>query len=575
MLKRALDISVLLTILAAGPSAAAFQPVIRNFPKNTYKAGPQNWQVVQSGSGCMYFANNDGLLEFDGRNWNLFPVRNRTDVRSVNYDAASGSLYLGASNEVGRILFEDGKIQYVSLLDGEGLPTLGEIWKVHRLDGRMFIQENQAIHVLGPDGTESHRFPAKVDCSEVVGGRLLAAIHGEGLFAYGKEGFIRMEAAATEANVRAMIPFGDAVLVVTEADGCYLLQDDRLVTADALAPLHSDQDLLLNTEDGFSLIRTEKLRTHHNASLPVFIREVNLMGAAKDSTIYAARKPAGGMVLELNSRQNSLRLSFITPEYTHEGSTEYRYQLEGYDREWVSFREGSTKEYIRLPHGRYTFRVQAHNRNTDGRSEDALILLIAAPWYKHPWMMGVYVLLMVGALLGIYVLVTRLSDRRAADIARKREEEQKKARMVKDLQRQADDLAASTMNVMRKNQILQSIDAGLERLAAADGEERRALVRKLRRDIGENIEHDDDWQKFSRHFDIVYDDYLKRLAARFPALSVGDKKMCAYLKMDLSSKEIAPLLNMTVRSVEMTRYRLRKKLGLSRDVNLADFLQHF
>ena len=189
--------------------------------------------------------------------------------------------------------------------------------------------------------------------------------------------------------------------------------------------------------------------------------------------------------------------------------------------------------------------------------------------------MGVYVLLMVGALLGIYVLVTRLSDRRAADIARKREEEQKKARMVKDLQRQADDLAASTMNVMRKNQILQSIDAGLERLAAADGEERRALVRKLRRDIGENIEHDDDWQKFSRHFDIVYDDYLKRLAARFPALSVGDKKMCAYLKMDLSSKEIAPLLNMTVRSVEMTRYRLRKKLGLSRDVNLADFLQHF
>ena len=51
--------------------------------------------------------------------------------------------------------------------------------------------------------------------------------------------------------------------------------------------------------------------------------------------------------------------------------------------------------------------------------------------------------------------------------------------------------------------------------------------------------------------------------------------MCAYLKMDLSSKEIAPLLNLTVRSVEMTRYRLRKKLGLNREDNLTEFLQNF
>ena len=337
----------------------------------------------------------------------------------------------------------------------------------------------------------------------------------------------------------------------------------------------TDQDLLVNTEDGFSLIRTEKIHPRYRAMMPVFIREVTLLSPDQDAVLFQSRIPSRGRSLHLDARQNSLRFSFICPEFTDEDAMQYRYRLDGFDPDWVSFREGTTKDYTRLPPGRYTFRVEAFDQNTGGRAEDALVISIAAPWYKHPWMMGVYVLLMVGALLGIYVLVTRLSDRRAADIARKREEEQKKARMVKDLQRQADDLAASTMNVMRKNQILQSIDAGLERLAAADGEERRALVRKLRRDIGENIEHDDDWQKFSRHFDIVYDDYLKRLAARFPALSVGDKKMCAYLKMDLSSKEIAPLLNMTVRSVEMTRYRLRKKLGLSRDVNLADFLQHF
>lgn len=59
----------------------------------------------------------------------------------------------------------------------------------------------------------------------------------------------------------------------------------------------------------------------------------------------------------------------------------------------------------------------------------------------------------------------------------------------------------------------------------------------------------------------------------FLLLTMADKKMCAYLKMGLSSKEIAPLLNITVRSVEMSRYRLRKKLNLDHE-NLTTFLQN-
>ena len=55
--------------------------------------------------------------------------------------------------------------------------------------------------------------------------------------------------------------------------------------------------------------------------------------------------------------------------------------------------------------------------------------------------------------------------------------------------------------------------------------------------------------------------------------SISDKKLCAYLRMDLSSKDIAPLLNMSFRSVEMSRYRLRKKMDLDRDVNLVEYLQ--
>ncbi len=71
------------------------------------------------------------------------------------------------------------------------------------------------------------------------------------------------------------------------------------------------------------------------------------------------------------------------------------------------------------------------------------------------------------------------------------------------------------------------------------------------------------------------ENYLKRLGDDFPGLNLNDKRLCAYLRMDLQSKDIAPLMNISVRSVEMARYRLRKKMGLGREVNLSEFLQNF
>ena len=67
---------------------------------------------------------------------------------------------------------------------------------------------------------------------------------------------------------------------------------------------------------------------------------------------------------------------------------------------------------------------------------------------------------------------------------------------------------------------------------------------------------------------------MKRLHERHPGLSNNERMMCAYLKMNLSTKEIAPLLNISVRGVETMRYRLRKKLGLEREDNLTDYLNN-
>lgn len=67
---------------------------------------------------------------------------------------------------------------------------------------------------------------------------------------------------------------------------------------------------------------------------------------------------------------------------------------------------------------------------------------------------------------------------------------------------------------------------------------------------------------------------MKRLHAKHPTLSNNERMMCAYLKMNLSTKEIAPLLNISVRGVETIRYRLRKKFGLEREDSLVDYLNN-
>jgi DNA-binding CsgD family transcriptional regulator len=90
--------------------------------------------------------------------------------------------------------------------------------------------------------------------------------------------------------------------------------------------------------------------------------------------------------------------------------------------------------------------------------------------------------------------------------------------------------------------------------------------------LSDTEKNDDDWKNFSIYFDEVHNNFLSTMKAKFPSLSSTDLKLCAYLRLNLTSKEIAQLLNISLKGVEISRYRVRKKLHLSTDVNLYDFL---
>ena len=90
--------------------------------------------------------------------------------------------------------------------------------------------------------------------------------------------------------------------------------------------------------------------------------------------------------------------------------------------------------------------------------------------------------------------------------------------------------------------------------------------------IEKNLNSTKDWDFFKEAFNNADKDFLKRAKKLHPDLTHNNLKFCAYLRLNLTSKEIAPLLNISVKSVEIRRYRLRKKLNLSSKTNLTDYI---
>lgn len=148
-----------------------------------------------------------------------------------------------------------------------------------------------------------------------------------------------------------------------------------------------------------------------------------------------------------------------------------------------------------------------------------------------------------------------------------------------DLEFKDQQLTSSTLNVIRKNEVLLNIKKSVLNLSKSIDEnlDAKNLKRKtiqLLSQIDTNMEHDNDFEKFLNNFDQLHQDFFKKLELKYPLLTKNDKLLCAYTKMNLSAKEIAPLLNISIRGVEIAKYRLRKKMNLERSDNLTEILNN-
>ncbi len=354
---------------------------------------------------------------------------------------------------------------------------------------------------------------------------------------------------------------------------------------------------IFNTNNGFFLV-DQRMRHDSKQHSQVLIRRVTDTGG-NDSVLTVA-DVGGKTMVTIPKAHNSVRIEFTSPEYHADGMVTYQCYLEGYDHGWGAEQREPSKDYTQLPKGTYRLHVRAHNQYDASTSETTLTLCVLPAWYETWWAYALYALLLGTAAWQTMRWVGRRQRRALQRIEQEQQRQLKEQQMAFeiekakqehevmeahntqlqiDLKQKSSELGDFTMNLMRKNDMLHQLDDTLAELAdGIKGDEPKAKlsqrVRAIRKSITDNMNDDDNWDKFEENFNLVYDNFMAKLLERFPDLHKNERKLCAYLRLGLSSKEIASLLNISVRSVETFRYRLRKKLGLQPRESITDFVQH-
>ncbi len=333
-----------------------------------------------------------------------------------------------------------------------------------------------------------------------------------------------------------------------------------------------DNTYLMGTTEGYLTVDLNRLKNSaHNISLNTI---------AYNSLHHEFNRLVLDNEGNLSSKDNSLHFTYSVANYNKLTPTQYQYKLNGIYDNWSTWSASSEALFENLPHGEYSFEVRAKVGDVLSSNTAIYEFNIARPWYLKPLAIVLYILLFLAVAFMVHYLNKRYYKKQKQKLLEKQEREleleqlesQKQLMQYKNRTLQLDidnknrELGMATMNLIKRNELLNSIKDQLS--ATRDVNEIKDVVKLINR----NLNNTDDWKLFEEAFNNADKDFLKKIKTIHPSLTPNDLRLCAYLRLNLSSKEVAPLLNISIRSVEVKRYRLRKKMNLSHETSLTNYI---
>lgn len=371
----------------------------------------------------------------------------------------------------------------------------------------------------------------------------------------------------------------------------YSINNDLLEASNGL-----NEGLLLSANEGFIYYQPE-LEIFETNQPPLFIQKLR---SIRDDSILFEQLP-----FERTSNQqqkfifpyhsNSIQIQVESFDFYSEDR--FRYKLNGLDEQFTEWTTNAVKEYTNIQPGTYQFIAESQNSYGEIHASIPITIRVKPPWYLSNLAKFIYLVLSIILIYYLYRWQRHLFRQKAKQIVKVKQQEihleqeklrevekrsaeeigqLKEEKMESELRHLNNLLAASTMNLVVKNEFIETIQEELKTIKKRNASEAtKQSIHKIVKDIDSNLRLQEDWERFEHHFDKVHGDFLDRIREKFPDLTPQDQKLCAYLRLNLNTKEIAQLMSISNRGVEMARYRLRKRLNMETEQNLSKFILEY
>lgn len=674
----------LLIVCFAAKGATIPAVLIQNYSVKEYKASCQNWDLSVSYNGFIYAANNSGLLSFDGNNWQLHQLPDKSELYHVTY--WRDTLYTQGEESLGfwlrdtfgqlhytpidhlppYVTFEKPKVDFavpeeIQRLKPTAVAAVGELFFIGTAATGLFItnREGQIYHHLTIDNqlqdnivraicvqdntlawvaldngiTRIEMDPpiAMLDKRHHIGKLEDAVLRDGKLYIQTNRGFYCRELEADErfepidaAVVAGLFPTAQAAEGFTVADLFTNLSSLQQFSRSEDLYARGDDHYWLTTQNeaglfqlkgGEGILKCRILFTNYNLNLVSNDRRfiplndsLDIVSAMEGALLVNTRQLITGSLGGL-TMPNFFRIQYIDKRGTHAidphtqaislqhhfqelsvyvGTTVFTpnhqisYRLEGVSNEWSEWQNEGVIKFLQLPPGEYQLLVRKYV--TRGPFPELRLKIEVRPaWYNTMWAYLLYALLLgVAMQVGLRVRLGNLKRKEQAKLEAERLEEQQRLQQLKsemlevELKNKSNELTLQTTALVKRNEAIQSFLKELDEQKSTLGDRYpNKLYNRLRKLMEDGLNDQADWLQFESYFNSAHHNFMERLRQRYADITTGDLRLCCLLRMNLSTKEIASLLNVSVRAIEIRRYRLRKRLMLESDTNLVDFLLKF
>ncbi|WP_236025363.1 triple tyrosine motif-containing protein [Flavobacterium geliluteum] len=313
-----------------------------------------------------------------------------------------------------------------------------------------------------------------------------------------------------------------------------------------------------------------------------------------EDTIITGNLTTDKEEFELPYSSNHVKFTFSSPTFENQENVMYSYKLEPFEENWRNWSTISIKEYTNLREGNYTMKIKAKNSYGVESNVSEINFTISPPWYRHFLAYLTYFILILAA---IYYTTNRIKvkirtnkyyetiEQRRLYLEKESKIRHEQHELEKEIEKLKNDklqikilakdkeLVNNSLQVVKKNKVLNGIIQKIKDIDTHNlDDSTKSEFNKLHKSIVKEVNTDKSWKDLEKHIKNVHFDFLKRLKEKYPTISPRELDLSTYLLMNMSTKEIAEIMNISTGGVELARYRLRKKLGLNKKENLIGFL---